>query len=84
MLYALRHFNIDETLGQLMNNIGSYNIAIQQFNDQLNQTYGSNASKMWLPKMAAKYAVPANTFTGTTKPIHKMDGVPGEVTVVQY
>jgi hypothetical protein len=67
-------------LGQLMNNIEQYNIAIQQFNDQLNQTYGTNASLMWLPKIA----VPVTTFTGTPKPIHKMDGTPGEKTVVQY
>ena len=30
-------------LGQMANNINQYNIAIQQFNDQLNQTYGTNA-----------------------------------------
>jgi hypothetical protein len=67
-------------LGQLMNNIEQYNIAIQQFNDQLNQTYGTNASVMWLPKIA----VPAPIFTGTPKPIHKMDGTPAETNVVQY
>ena len=71
-------------LGQLMNNIAQYNIAIQQFNDQLNQTYGTNASKMWLPKIAAKNIIPETIFSGTPKPIHKMDGTPGETNVVQY
>jgi hypothetical protein len=67
-------------LGKLMNNMAEYNIAVQQFNDKINQTFGANASVMWLPKIA----VPATTFTGTPKPIHKMDGTPGETTVVQY
>ena len=67
-------------LGKLMNNIEEYNIAVQQFNDKINQTFGANASVMWLPKIA----VPATTFTGTPKPIHKMDGTPGETNVVQY
>jgi hypothetical protein len=71
-------------LGQLMNNIEQYNIAIQQFNDQLNQTYGTNASKMWLPKIATNNTVPTITFTGSQKPIHKMDGTPAETTVMQY
>jgi hypothetical protein len=32
-------------LGQLVNNVDQYNIAIQQFNDNLNQTFSGNASK---------------------------------------
>lgn len=71
-------------LGRLVNNVEPYNIAVQQFNDQLNQTFGNNASMMWLPKMAANNTVPVTTFTGTPKPIHKMDGTPGETNVVQY
>ena len=67
-------------LGKLMNNVEQYNIAVQQFNDKINQTFGANASNMWLPKIA----VPASTFTGTPKPIHKMDGTPAETNVVQY
>jgi hypothetical protein len=70
-------------LGQLMNSIEQYNIAIQQFNDQLNQTYGTNASLMWLPKIATDNAVPTTTFT-SSKPIHKMDGTPAKTTVMQY
>lgn len=71
-------------LGKLMNNIDAYNIAVQQFNDKINQTFGANASVMWLPKIAANNIAPTNVFTGTPKPIHKMDGTPGEVNVVQY
>lgn len=71
-------------LGRLMNNIDEYNIAVQQFNDKLNQTYGTNASMMWLPKKAANNTVTATIFTGTPKPIHKMDGTPAETNVVQY
>jgi hypothetical protein len=71
-------------LGKLMDNIYEYNIAVQQFNNKINQTFGANASVMWLPKIAVNNSVPTNTFTGTPKPIHKMDGTPGEVNVVQY
>jgi len=71
-------------LGKLMNNIDAYNIAVQQFNDKINQTFGANASVMWLPKIATNNTAPTNAFTGTPKPIHKMDGTPGEVNVVQY
>lgn len=70
-------------LGQMANNIDQYNIAIQQFNDQLNQTYGTNASLMWLPKITTNNTAPA-TFTGSMKPIHKIDGSPAETTVIQY
>ncbi|VVB71959.1 Uncharacterised protein [uncultured archaeon] len=70
-------------LGQLTNNIAQYNIAIQQFNDQLNQTYGENASLMWLPKIATKDPSTLNTFE-SQKPVHKMDGTPAETTVIQY
>jgi hypothetical protein len=70
-------------LGQLVNNIEQYNIAIQQFNDQLNQTFGSNASVMWLPKIATNNIAAATTFT-SSKPVHKMDGTPAEATSVQY
>jgi hypothetical protein len=71
-------------LGKLMGNIEEYNIAVQQFNDKINQTFGANASVLWLPKIAVNNSVPTNIFTGTPKPIHKMDGAPGEVNVVQY
>lgn len=71
-------------LGRLMNNVEQYNIAVQQFNDKINQTFGANASVMWLPKIATNDTVPANTFVGVPKPIHKMDGTQGETTVVQY
>ena len=70
-------------LGKLMNNIEAYNIAVQQFNDKINQTFGANASVMWLPKIATNNTAPIDTFT-SLKPIHKMDGTPGEVNVVQY
>jgi hypothetical protein len=69
-------------LGRLMGNVEEYNIAVQQFNDKINQTFGANASAMWLPKIATNNTVPA--FTGVPKPIHKMDGTQGESTVVQY
>ena len=39
-------------LGRLMNNVEQYNIAVQQFNDKINQTFGANASAMWLPKIS--------------------------------
>jgi hypothetical protein len=67
-------------LGKLMDNIEEYNIAVQQFNDKINQTFGANASAMWLPKIDA----PVSQFSGTPKPIHKMDGTPAETNVVQY
>jgi len=72
-------------LGQMVNNIDQYNLAIQQLNDHLNQTYGTNASLMWLPKIAVN-----NTISDTTtsmvslKPVHKMDGTPGTTNVIQY
>lgn len=69
-------------LGRLMNNIEQYNIAVQQFNDKINQTFGANASAMWLPKIATNNNLVPDTFT-SMKPIHKMDGNPGEITVVQ-
>ncbi|MFZ2471813.1 MAG: hypothetical protein WAW52_07720 [Methanothrix sp.] len=70
-------------LGRLVNNVEQYNIAVQQFNDKINQTFGANASVMWLP-IATNNTIPASTFTGTPKPIHKMDGTPTETNVVQY
>ena len=71
-------------LGRLVNNVEQYNIAVQQFNDKINQTFGANASVMWLPKIATNNTVPVTTLTGTPKPIHKMDGTPAETNVVQY
>ena len=72
-------------LGQLVNNVDQYNLAVQQFNDQLNQTSGTNASLMWLPKIAVNNTVPDTTTTmGSLKPIHKMDATPGTTTVIQY
>ncbi|MDD1735842.1 MAG: hypothetical protein LUQ21_00035 [Methanothrix sp.] len=70
------------SLGRLMNNIGEYNIAVQQFNDKINQTFGANASAMWLPKIAINNTIAPDAFT-SLKPIHRMDGTPGEITVVQ-
>ena len=70
-------------LGKLASNADQYNTAIQQFNDQMNQTYGANASLMWLPKIAIDDAIPLS-YTGSQKPIHKMDGNPTETTVMQY
>jgi hypothetical protein len=70
-------------LGKLMGNVEEYNIAVQQFNDKINQTFGANASVMWLPKIAANNTAPIDAFT-SVKPIHKMDGTPGETNVVQY
>jgi hypothetical protein len=75
--------NAGVKLGKLVNNVEQYNIAVQQFNDKINQTFGANASVMWLPKIATNNTIPTDTFT-SMKPIHKMDGTPGEVTVVQY
>jgi hypothetical protein len=73
-------------LGQLVNNVDQYNIAIQQFNDHLNRTFGGNASKMWLPKMAIPNNNNATSIsaTGGIKPVHKMDAHPPEMTVIQY
>jgi hypothetical protein len=71
-------------LGQLVNNVDQYNLAIQQFNNQLNQTYGANASMMWLPKIAVNNAIPDTTSSGSLKPVHKMDATPGTTTVIQY
>ena len=70
------------SLGRLMNNIGEYNIAVQQLNDKINQTFGANASAMWLPKIAINNTITPDAFT-SMKPIHRMDGTPGEITVVQ-
>ena len=70
------------SLGKLMNNIEEYNIAVQQFNDKINQTFGANASAMWLPKIAINNTIAPDVFT-SMKPIHRMDGTPGEITVVQ-
>lgn len=66
------------SLGQLINDLEQYNLAVQQFNDHLNQTFGANASLMWLPKKA----VPIAAATG--KPVHKIDGTPGETSFIQY
>ena len=72
-------------LGQLVNDVGQYNIAIQQFNDHLNQTFSGNASKMWLPKMISNNnTVPDISTFDHFKPIHKLDGTPGETTYMQY
>ncbi len=70
-------------LGQMANNVDQYNLAIQQFNDQLNQTYGANASMMQLPKIPVNNTV-IETSSGSLKPVHKMDGTPTETTVIQY
>ena len=69
-------------LGRLVNNVEQYNIAVQQFNDKINQTFGANASAMWLPKIATNNTLVPDTFT-SMKPIHKMDGTQGETIVVQ-
>ncbi|HPC90349.1 MAG TPA: hypothetical protein PLN19_07500 [Methanothrix sp.] len=73
-------------LGRLMSNPEQYNIAVQQFNDKINQTFGANASLLWLPMMAVNTTVAAEPIDSYTsmKPIHKMDGTQGETTVVQY
>ena len=66
-------------LGQLVNNVDQYNIAIQQFNDHLNQTFSGNASKMWLPKITANNStVPDISTFDNFKPVHKIDGSPTE------
>ena len=72
-------------LGQLVNNVDQYNIAIQQFNDNLNQTFSGNASKMWLPKMTSNNnTVPDISTFDHFKPVHKLDGTPAETTYMQY
>jgi hypothetical protein len=73
-------------LGQLVNNVDQYNIAIQQFNNHLNQTFGGNASKMWLPKMAIpnNNTIPDISTIADLKPVHKIDGTPTETTYMQY
>ncbi|HWQ18505.1 MAG TPA: hypothetical protein VN455_01925 [Methanotrichaceae archaeon] len=65
-------------LGQLINDVERYNLAVQQFNDHLNQTFGANASMMWLPKKAVPFTV------ATGKPVHKIDGTPNEISLIQY
>jgi hypothetical protein len=70
-------------LGQLANNADQYNLAIQQFNDQMNQTYGANASMMLLPKIPVTNTA-LETSSGTIRPVHKMDGTPATTTVIQY
>jgi len=82
--------NAGVKLGKLMSNPEQYNIAVQQYNDNLNQTFGANASIMWLPMMAvnntadAAEAAPVIDSYTSMKPVHKMDGSQGETTVVQY
>ena len=72
-------------LGQLANNTDQYNLAIQQLNDNLNQTFGANASMMWLPKkITSDNTAPVVSFSGSLRPIHKMDGTPAETKVIQY
>ena len=70
-------------LGKLADSIEEYNIAVGQFNDLINQTFGANASAMWLPKMVDNDTATSESFT-SVKPVHKMDGTPGQVTVIQY
>jgi hypothetical protein len=72
-------------LGQLVNNVDQYNIAIQQFNDNLNQTFRGNASKMWLPKIAQNNnTLPDVSNIGDLKPVHKIDGTPSMINAMQY
>jgi hypothetical protein len=72
-------------LGQLVNNVDQYNIAIQQFNDYLNQTFSGNASKMWLPKKTTiNNTLPDISTIGDLKPVHKLDGTPATTTYMQY
>ena len=72
-------------IGQLANDTDQYNIAVQQLNDNLNQTFGANASMMWLPmKTQSNTDTPITSIFSSIKPIHKMDGTPRETTVVQY
>ncbi len=75
-------------LGQLASNVAQYNTAIQQFNDRMNQTYGANASLMWLPKISAgnlaNNTAQVSNFANIPKPVHKMDGSQAENTYIQY
>jgi hypothetical protein len=74
-------------LGQLINNIDQYNMAVVQFNDHLNLTFGRNASEMWLPKMALlnnNNTLPDISAIGSLKPVHKIDGNPSEINAIQY
>ena len=72
-------------LGQLVNNADQYNIAIQQFNDNLNQTFSGNASKMWFPKMTANNnPIPDISTISDLKPVHELDGTPATTTYMQY
>ena len=79
--------NAGVKLGKLMSNPEQYNIAVQQYNDNLNQTFGANASIMWLPMMAVNNTADAvqniDSYT-SMKPVHKMDGTQGETTLAQY
>ena len=81
LLILFKTFDLNRFFGIL------YNIAVQQYNDNLNQTFGANASIMWLPMMAvnntADAAQPIDSYA-SMKPVHKMDGTQGETTVVQY
>jgi len=49
----------------------------------LNQTFGANASSMWLPTLTDEDTVTSDSLSGV-KPVHKMDGTPGQVSVIQY
>jgi hypothetical protein len=72
-------------LGQLVNNVDQYNIAIQQFNDNLNQTFSGNASKMWLPKIATiNNTLPDISTIGDLKPVHEIDATPSMTNAMQY
>jgi hypothetical protein len=72
-------------LGHLVNNVDQYNIAVQQFNDNLNQTFSGNASKMWLPKIALNNdTLPDISTFNNLKPVHKLDGTPAQTTYMQY
>lgn len=74
-------------IGQFVNNIDQYNLAVQQFNNHLNQTFGENASEMWLPMVAVpstNNTIPDVSEVGDLKPIHKMDGTPSEINAIQY
>jgi hypothetical protein len=72
-------------LGQLVNNVDQYNIAVQQLNDYLNQTFSGNASKMWLPKITPNNnSLPDFSTYSNFKPVHKLDGTPAETKYMQY
>ena len=74
-------------IGKLIDDAAQYNIAVQEFNDELNQTFGANASLMWLPFMDVSNSADDNVAVdsySSAKPIHKMDGTPAESVVVQY